>query len=245
MKLTAKLTMRGVELTTGDTQPGPLNADPKANQDNPRANYIYAHVDATGQIFHVGRGVGRRAWSAERHPLWHRYVEKHLGGRFQVRILQGNLSDEESEEIEGAWIDQCSQQIVNWQNFGRKTDFQALHRYHKLRDANRALILQAKSVEKTDLEQAIVMYVQAIDAIKEYVSISYEEGLVAQLLREEGDERGRNGELEALDRLTLCLVKLNRRDEAEKQIASYITLYRRDMERAAFKRIAKRIERRN
>jgi hypothetical protein len=241
MKLTAKLTLRGVELTIGDTQPSLLKPDPKANQEKPSGNYVYAHLDPAGEIFYVGKGAGRRAWSEERHPLWHRYIQKHLGGKYKVQILQDNLSSDESEELEAAWIDQCSLHIVNWQNFGRKTDFQALDRYHKLRDANRALIAQAKSVEKTDLEQAIVMYLQAIDATKEYVSISYEDGLVAELLREEADELGRNGEIEALDRLTLCLVKLNRRDEAAKHVASYVTLYRRDTERAAYQRIAKRI----
>lgn len=219
-----------------------INLDECLVPHNPGGNYVYAHLDGAGQIFYVGRGVGRRAWSAERHPLWDRYVQKHLGGHYKVQILQDNLSSEESEGIEAAWIDQCSLHIVNWQNFGRKTDFQALDRFHTLRNANRALILRAKSVEKTDLEQAIAMYLQAIEAIKEYASISYEEGLVAQLLGEEADELGRNGEIEALDRLTLCLLKVTRRDEAAKHVASYVALYRRDMERAIFKRIAKRNE---
>lgn len=190
MKLTSKVTLRGVELTIGEAQTNLRKPDPNANQESPRGNYVYAHVDPSGAIFYVGR----RAWSAERHPLWHRYVQTHLGGKYAVRILQDNLSSQESEELEAAWIDQCSLHIVNWQNFGRKTDFQALDRYHKLSDANHALIAQAKSVEKTDLEQAILMYVQAIEAIKEYVSISYEEGLVAQLLQEEANELGRHGE---------------------------------------------------
>jgi hypothetical protein len=233
-KLTASVTTRGIELTIGDTQRSPLTPDPDANQDNPRGNYVYAHADSAGKIFYVGRGLGRRAWSAERHPLWHRYVQKHLGGQYKVQILEDNLSSEESERVESAWIDQCSHHIVNWQNYGRKTDFQALERYNNLRAANRALILRAKSVEKTDLEHAIVIYVQA--------SIDYEEGLVAELLREEADELGRHGEIEALDRLTLCLVKLNRRDEAAKRVASYVALYRRDTERSAYRRIAKRLE---
>ncbi len=245
MKLTTKLTVRGVELTIGEAQSAPLKPDPSANQESPRGNYVYAHLDESGTIFYVGRGVGRRAWSEERHPLWHRYVQKHLAGQYKVQILRDNLTEEESEELESAWIDQCSLHIVNWQNFGRKTDFQALDRYHKLRDANRGLIAQAKSVEKTDLEQAIMMYVQAIEAIKEYASIRYEEGLVAELLREEADELGRNGEIEALDRLTLGLVRLNRRDEAAKHVASYVALYRRDTERSVYKRIAKRIESRS
>jgi hypothetical protein len=241
VKITIKLTVRGAELRIGDAEATALKPDPKANQENPRGNYVYAHLDASGKIFYVGKGTGRRAWSAERHPLWHRYVRTRLTGQYQVQILQDNLTTEESERVEAAWIDQTSDQIVNWQNVGRKTDFQALDRYHALRDANRALIVQAKSVEKTDLEQAVVMYLRAIDAIKGYASISYEEGLVAQLLREEADELGQYGELEALDRLTLCLVKLKRLDEAAKQVASYLALYRRDMERAAYRRIAKRI----
>jgi len=241
MKLTTKLTLRGIELTIGKTEAAPPKLDPQANQERPSGNYVYAHLDESGEIFYVGRGVARRAWSAERHPLWHRYVQTHLGGQYKVQILQDNLSSEESEELEAAWIDQCSLHIVNWQNFGRKTDFQALDRYHALRNANRALIAEAKSVEKTDPEQAIAMYVQAIEAIKEYASISYEEGLVAQLLQEEANELGRNGEIEALDRLTLCLVKRNRRDEAAKHVAAYVALYRRDTERAAYQRIAKRI----
>ena len=240
-KLTASLTTGGVELRIGQTL-SPLTPNPSANQQDPRGNYVYAHLDSAGKIFYVGRGLGRRAWSAERRPLWHRYVQKHLGGQYKVQILEDNLSSEESERIESSWIDQCSHHIVNWQIYGRKTDFQALARYNKLRGANRGLILRAKSMEKSDLETAIATYMQAIEAIKEYASIDYEEELVAELLREEAEDLGRNGEIEALDRLTLCLIKLNRRDEAAKQVASYVALYRRDMERASFKRIAKRIE---
>jgi hypothetical protein len=102
-------------------------------------------------------------------------------------------------------------------------------------------LYEPKRVEKTDLERAMVMYVQAIEAIKEYASIRYEEGLVAELLQEEANELGRNGEIEALDRLTLSLVKQNRRDEAAKRVASYVALYRRDTERAPYQRVAKGI----
>jgi hypothetical protein len=125
---------------------------------------------------------------------------------------------------------------------GRATDFQALEHYHKLRDANRTLIQQAKAIENRDPVQAVKMYVQAIEGIRGYAYINYETGLVGELLREEADELGRSGEIEALDRLTMCLIKLERSAEAAQHTDNYFALYRHDLQRAASQRIAKRIE---
>ncbi|MDA2912446.1 hypothetical protein MYX77_00540 [Acidobacteriia bacterium AH_259_A11_L15] len=243
MKFTARGTNLGVELSLhGGDGPKPLKPAAHANQENPRRSYVYAHMDSAGKIFYVGKGERRRAWSADRHPLWRRFVEKHLGGKYQVRILQDNLSTGKAEEVEAAWIAQCSDDLVNWVNMGRATDFQALEHYHRLQNANRALIQQAKAIEKRNLVQAVKMYVQAIEAIPGYAFINYEKGLVGQLLGEEADELGRNGEIEALDRLTMCLIKLERSAEAAQHANNYFALYRLDLQRAASRRIAKRIE---
>ena len=243
MKLATKLTNLGFEISL--TEEGvslPLLADPDASQDNPRGYYVYAHVDACGQVFYVGKGTGRRAWSKDRHPLWHRYVEKHLKGDYAVRILRDNLSLEESEEHEADWIAQCSGTLVNWVNIGRSTDFEALAEYHRLRTANRDLIESAKCKEPADLEGAAAVYAQAVEAIRTYAAISFEKGLVGQLLEEESAELGINGELRAMDRLSLCLIKLGRPDEAACLADRYFALYRRDMQLAAAARITKRIE---
>ncbi len=243
MKITSRLTNLGIEfsLSSGDISK-PLIPAADANQESPRRSYVYAHTDSAGKIFYVGKGERRRAWSTDRHPLWRRYVEKHLRGNYQVRILQDDLSAGQAEEVEAAWIAQCSDDLVNWVNMGRATDFQALERYHKLRDANRSLIQRAKAFEKRDMVQAIKMYTQAIEAIPGYAFIKYEKGLVGQLLREEADELGRSGEIEALDRLTMCLIKLKTPAEASEHAKSYFAMYRRDLEMAASQRIAKRIE---
>ena len=103
-------------------------------------------------------------YSVDRHPLWHRYVEKHLNNEYRVVISRDNLSSTKAEEIESAWMAQ-SDGLVNWQNMGRTIDLKANDLFHKLRDANRALIQQARSVEKSDLAKAVQMYIQAIDAI--------------------------------------------------------------------------------
>jgi hypothetical protein len=51
MKLTSKLTLSGVALTIGDVRPSVRKPDPTANQDNPRANCVYAHLDARPERF--------------------------------------------------------------------------------------------------------------------------------------------------------------------------------------------------
>jgi hypothetical protein len=243
MKITTRVTNVGIELSVHDRDaPKPVKPAADANQRSPQRNYVYAHIDSTGRIFYVGKGEGRRAWSKDRHPLWRRYVERHLGGNYQIRILQDNLSAGEAEEAEAAWVAQCSDGLVNWGNMGRPLDFQALEQYHKLRDANRSLLRQAKGLEEDDLVQATQMYVQAIAAIREYAFINYETGLVGQLLREEADEFGRGGQIEVVDRLTKCLIKLGKPAEAAQHAKNYFALYRRDLRLRASQRIAKRIE---
>ncbi|MCL5286612.1 MAG: hypothetical protein M1453_01265 [Acidobacteria bacterium] len=243
MKLRARLTNLGIEISLGgdDDEPRLLEPSKDADQENPRRNYVYAHLDTAGQFFYIGKGTGRRAWSTERHVLWHRYVAKHLKGLYNVRILQDNLSEEEAEQLESDWIAQCSESLVNWINMGRATDSDALERHNKLRDANRRLIKQAKDIEKVELRQAVDMYIQAIEAAKDYAPCNFEKGLVGMLIDEEAAEFGLNGEIEALDRLTLCLIKLGRWSEAAERTTSYFASYKRDLNFCAAERIAKRI----
>ena len=243
VRLSTRLTNLGIEIALGvGEMPKPLTPAKDADQNNPRRAYVYAHIDVAGNIFYIGKGEGRRAWSTDRHALWHRYLDKHLGGKFEVRILQDNLSAEKAEEVEAEWIAQCSDSLVNWQNMGRAADFEALDQFHKLRDANRSLIQQAKIRERENLVQATQMYVQAIEAVAHYASINYEKGLVGKLLEEEAQESGRFGEIEALDRLTMCLVKLEKPEEAASYADRYFATYRRDLQHGAAQRITKRIE---
>ena len=243
MRFTTKVTNLGIELSLHDDElPGPLEPAADADQIHPCRYYVYAHLDSSGQVFYVGKGTGRRAWSTDRHPLWVRYVENHLSGEYQVRILRDNLSAEDVEEVEAEWIAQCSGTVVNWFNMGRKTDFEALDRRNNLRAANLSIIKQAKAIEKHDIEKAVSMYIRAIEAIQGYAFITYEKGLVGQLLEEEAAELGISGEINALDRLTICLVKIGKAAEAAQYTEKYFSLYRRDRQFKVAERIVKRVE---
>lgn len=232
----------GITISVGGPEPDPLVRDPKADQSSPRRHYVYAHMDEKGVPFYIGKGFRRRAWEKDRHPLWHRYVEKRLQGKYSVVILADDMSAEEAESLESQWIAQEAETLVNWVNAGRKTDFAALDRYHTLRRANRALVDQAKATETTDLPKAVEMYRQAISALRDYVSlVPAEKGIVGDLLHEEIEEFGRYGDLVILDRLTMCLVKLGCAKEAEQETAQYFAEYRADLGLAGAERISKRV----
>jgi hypothetical protein len=67
-------------------------------------------------------------------------------------------------------------------------------------------------------------------------------GLVGQLLKDECDELGRYGEPLALERLTMCLIKLGRVAEAVDVSAAYFSRYKRDLETQFAERVKARIE---
>lgn len=228
MKLWAKITNSGISLQLSDEAALRLEPSSKADQRHPRECYVYAHYDEKGIPFYIGKGIDRRAWKDKRHHLWHRYVDNHLEGKYSVRILEDNLSPAEAEELESEWIAQESETLVNWINFGRKTDFEALDRFHKLRKSNCELIASARPYEKVDPERAVSIYREAIENIADYAMITYEGGLIGQLLEEKRSELGYSGELEALDRLTLCLTRLRKSSAALSAAEEYFEKFRAD-----------------
>jgi hypothetical protein len=230
MKLKFGINNLGISLGIDSIDEGGKNVERAApDQKNPSGYYVYGHYDAKGTLFYVGKGTADRAWSKERHPLWLRYVNKHLDGKYEVRIIADGMTAEGAEEYEATFMAEHGDRLVNWINMGRSTDFNLLDLYHALRDTNRKLIQGTKAIEKTDLESAVKNYKTAIEKTSEYAFMDFEQGLVGQLLKEEHDEFGRNGELEALDRLTLCLIKLGRVTESAEVIAAYFARYKRDL----------------
>ena len=245
MKLSFGFSNEGISLSLGEGVVRRLKLDTLADQSRPRRSYVYAHVDEQQVPFYIGMGTGRRAWHAERHFLWHRYVEKHLHGKYSVVILQDDLTPTQAEETESAWITQESETVVNWISLSRPIDLAALGLRTRLRDANLETLALARSKEKSDPAEAIATYRQALDRLAEYANIQYELGLVGQLLDEEAREVGISGELQILDRLTLCLAQVGRGVEAFTITNEYFASYRLDLALGAAARIQKRVARAN
>lgn len=241
MKVWAGITGDRILFGVGDDLPKRLTPSATASQTSPRRSYVYGHFDKSGVPFYIRKGTRRRAWDRDRDPLWHRYVEKHLDGKYSVVILADDLTPEQAEELEGLWMAQESETLVNWINFARKDDYAAQLRYHELRNKNRELASKARKQEKSNLGKAINLYLQALENIEAYATIKGERGLVGMLIDEERQEFGIRGELEILDRLTLCLVRAGRRSEAVTVALQYFKRYRADQSLSAAERIKKRV----
>jgi hypothetical protein len=152
-----------------------------------------------------------------------------------------DLSQEQAEQFESEWIAQESDTLVNWINFGRKTNFEVLEKYHARRNANRELIASTRQLESSDPERAVVAYYQAIASIASYATLKTEDGLIGRLLDEERQEVGFSGELEALDRLTRCLSRLGRGTEAKDATERYFAEYKADQNLRLAEAIKKRV----
>lgn len=201
-----------------------------------RDQCVYVHRDEHGSIFYVGKGSTESALSTDRHMVWHRYVDERLGGKYTVDIVDSDLSESEAEDRCAMLTREYGSQIVTWSNFGRQTDFEALERYHALRDANRAFVAATKPLEMTHPADAIERYRKALQDQREYESIVTERGIVAEMM--EGvtyDDPG------ILDRLTLCLVRAGRRAEAKEEFGRYFAEFPYKQDSAVARRIRKRV----
>lgn len=199
--------------------------------------YVYFHRDQSGRIFYVGKGANRRAWSTDRHLVWKRYVEERLHGKYDVEIHRNGLTEAEAEMLESSLIAEYGEQLINWINPGRQFDYQAIDRFHKLRDKNRQYIAETRPLENTDLPEAISRYRNALIAMREYEAITTERGVVAEM--GVGPDWG---DPNILDRLTLCLIKLGRSQEAIDEAEKYFADFPSALNMAMGKRIKARIE---
>ena len=124
-------------------------------------------------------------------------------------IVKDGLTEGKALDLEEELIAEHGPRLVNWLNPGRDFDFEALDRFHSLRGANRLFLAETKPYEISDPEMAVERYRKALDNLEGLHEFVLERGLVAELMDGPG-----SGEAVILDRLTMCLVGLGRRDDA-------------------------------
>lgn len=67
--------------------------------------YVYAHIAGNGQLFYIGKGRDKRAWSKKgRNIYWRRVVAKH---GYRIEIVLGELTEAQAFELEKSLIVTC------------------------------------------------------------------------------------------------------------------------------------------
>lgn len=241
MKLMFEISNEGISISSGGDKCERLIPDSTISQLAPKQSYVYGHFDERKVAFYIGKGTGRRAWDQDRHPMWHRYVSTRLNGKYSILILQDNLTPKQAEQVERAWIAQESETLVNWVNMSRPLDLVALNKYNQLRESTLGLVARAKQMEKENPNEAIAIYYCALEQLSNYTGIQFELGLIGQLIDEEIKEKGMRGEVQILDRLTICLGRVGHHAEAKQAVDKYFATHRADRLLAAAAKIAKRV----
>ena len=62
-------------------------------------HYVYLHRGARDEVFYVGKGKGDRAYSRDRDPLWHHYLETRCNGQYTVEIVRRYETEDKAFHI--------------------------------------------------------------------------------------------------------------------------------------------------
>lgn len=194
--------------------------------------YVYGHFDLNGNLFYIGKGTGKRAFKKsinERSNIWSYYVSKHLNGKFEALILKDNLTEDEAEYLEYETLKVLGFNTVNWINPQRTCNLELNQKYHYLLGKNKKLIADSISIEKININKAIEGYKEAINSLPTYNTLPFDwlgetPALVDKLYIEMGGGR-KEGEIKAIERLTICLCKKGLRLEAKQAAIKYFEDY--------------------
>ena len=151
-----------------------------------------------------------------------------LSGDYDVTL---NMLDSHASNITFSVVTRISDNYSN----------EALDKYHALRKENVILMQAARAMEKTDLIRATSLYQEALQKMSQYADMQLFQGKSQFLNEQERRANGISGHIEIIDRLTLCLSRLRRGEEAYVAAIEYFGLYKKDLNSTTANRILKRV----
>ncbi len=217
----------------------PLAGYCQCSQTKPKRFYVYAHFD-NGKPFYIGKGTKRRAWGKARNYYWEFYVTHMISEPHEVKILLDDMDSEQAEIHEDRIMRMFPDQLVNIVDMGRSFDSKKLDEFHRWNKNNKAIYEEAYKLEKTDPEAALRMYTDRYEYIISDDKSFYDCGLMGKVQEQMEIVLGKKGPINYLDRITMCLKKINQIDRAKAIVVRYFSLFKRDLESSKSKAILKR-----
>jgi hypothetical protein len=209
-------------------------------------HYVYLHRAPNDDVFYVGKGRNNRAYSKDRDPLWHHYVNTRCGGVHEVEIVKRFSSEEEALELEADLIALLGEHTVNAINTSRRIDLKINTRFHELRKANWARIASGAVLQGADRTGAEQVFRNAIHKMAEYARLDWESsGLFAELAAELYPfwKCHLNAQdLSALDKLTLLLKTQGRWRDLVAEVESFFAAYPETKNQGISTRVIKRAD---
>lgn len=220
--------------------------------------YIYAHKDKKGNVFYVGKGTGRRAWTDQsskgagvgfaRHPSWYWYVEKHLNNEFSVEILQDDLTEEEAFDAEHEWMGQYDPDtLINWANFHARHVGPTADEYSQaleLARETKQLCNDLRGYSTDDPAAIVALLLEVLLTVYEYAPVIHSlqrTGLVRQLQLEMDRDMGMKGEIKVIERLSFWAKKTGQLQLAGEVAKEYFENFPHDLQYSDVPIIKKRL----
>lgn len=122
-------------------------------------HYVYVHKAPDGSIFYVGKGTGNRAYSKDRQPEWHYYVQQILNGQDSIELVYDCISEEDALRIEDDLLAKYANTVINLQNMYSPVDSQKMVDYNNAIHAYSVSLRLAQRLDKDGKhDQAIAEY---------------------------------------------------------------------------------------
>lgn len=209
---------------------------------------VIAHKDEE-RLLRCVEPIVAKLWTAPGYDGINAYLKGSVGGTGRVLTFDKANSRRLRELIEGEFevelrsISKTSTCITFALNTRliEKYSQELLFRLQELRARNLNLLAEARSLEKTNLPEAVTIYRQALARVGEYAEIQPLLGLAGELKTKERQEHGIEGHLEILDRLTLGLCRQSCGEEAFSIAADYFRRFQADRSKPLAAKILKRV----
>jgi tetratricopeptide (TPR) repeat protein len=209
-------------------------------------HYVYLHRAPNDDVFYVGKGKNNRAFSRDRDPIWHHFVNTRCDGNHHVEIVKRFATEDEALELESDLIALFGENTVNAINTARPIDLKINVRFHELRKANWARIASGAALLGNNPTEAERIFREAIEKMAEYARLNWEStGLFTKLAAELYPHWGchLNGQdLSALDKLTLLLKTHGRWADLIATVEDFFATYPETVNQGAALRVAKRAD---